>query len=270
MRKMKTREPDRNMEICARGICARPIVALMVTGVVALALVACGKTRVYREPGNTHSAAAGARSAAKPGQSVTVRRGDSLYRLAREHGLSALDLAVWNGIAPPYTIYPGQRLRLYPSDAGAANNTAQRPSSVRPTQPPAQPSTPPPAQSPFRWRWPTDGQVITRFAAGEATRQGIDIGGRSGQQVRASADGEVVYSGSGLVGYGEMIVIKHDEQWLSAYGHNRARLVNEGARVKAGDPIAEMGRTGAARDMLHFEIRYNGRPVDPLRYLPAR
>jgi lipoprotein NlpD len=88
--------------------------------------------------------------------------------------------------------------------------------------------------------------------------------------VRAAADGVVVYSGSGLVGYGELIIVKHDEQWLSAYGHNRARLVNEGQRVRAGEQIAEMGRSGAARDMLHFEIRYDGRPQDPLSYLPRR
>lgn len=86
----------------------------------------------------------------------------------------------------------------------------------------------------------------------------------------AAGDGVVVYSGSGLVGYGELIIVKHDDDWLSAYGHNRSRLVNEGERVRAGQQIAEMGRTGAARDMLHFEIRHSGRPVDPLSYLPRR
>jgi len=246
---------------------------VVITGLLVLALTACGKSQVYRESGATRPPPPAGRSTAKPGQSVTVRRGDTVYRLALANGISPLDLAVWNGIAPPYTIYPGQKLRLYPGDAGTAAGTAStgttRPP-VRPTQTPPQPATPPPATSPFHWRWPTDGQVITRFSAGDATRQGVDIGGRSGQPVRASADGVVVYSGSGLVGYGELVIIKHDEQWLTAYGHNRARLVNEGAQVKAGDQIAEMGRTGAARDMLHFEIRYNGRPVDPLRHLPAR
>jgi len=95
-------------------------------------------------------------------------------------------------------------------------------------------------------------------------------GGNAGAPVRAAADGVVVYSGSGLVGYGELVIVKHNEQWLSAYGHNRARLVNEGQVVKAGQQIAEMGHSGAARDMLHFEIRYNGKPVDPLSYLPKR
>ncbi|WP_267124631.1 peptidoglycan DD-metalloendopeptidase family protein, partial [Xanthomonas sacchari] len=118
--------------------------------------------------------------------------------------------------------------------------------------------------------WPADGVVVSRFVGGEATKQGIDIGGSNGEAVRAAADGVVVYSGAGLVGYGELIIVKHNEQWLSAYGHNRKRLVNEGQNVKAGQQIAEMGHSGAARDMLHFEIRYNGKPVDPLLYLPPK
>ncbi|TYT25217.1 peptidoglycan DD-metalloendopeptidase family protein [Luteimonas viscosa] len=214
-------------------------------------------------------------STPKPGASVVVRRGDTLYRLAVNNGISPMDLALWNGVSPPYTIYPGQRLRLYPGtgsgsrSATRSSGTTQRPA-VRPTQAPPQPSAPPPSSSRLGWRWPTDGQILNRFAAGDATRQGIDIAGRSGQAVRAAADGVVVYSGSGLVGYGELVIVKHDEQWLSAYGHNRTRLVNEGARVSAGQQIAEMGSTGAAREMLHFEIRYNGKPVDPLQHLPRR
>src|SRR5690606_31920047 len=129
------------------------------------------------------------------------------------------------------------------------------------------PASPPvaraaPAASPFAWRWPADGTVLSTYVAGNPTRQGIDVGNGEGTPVRAAADGVVVYSGSGLVGYGELVIVKHDDNWLSAYGHNRARLVNEGQGVKAGQQIAEMGHTGAARDMLHFEIRYNGKPVD--------
>jgi lipoprotein NlpD len=120
------------------------------------------------------------------------------------------------------------------------------------------------------WRWPTEGAVIARYVFGDPTQQGINIGGKSGQPVHASGDGTVVYSGAGLVGYGELIIIKHSNEWLSAYAHNRRRLVAEGSKVKTGDVIAEMGRTGTMRDMLHFEIRRNGKPVDPLLYLPKQ
>lgn len=243
-----------------------------VVAVLALFLAACGSSRVVRDG----APQAGA-STPRPGQTVTVKRGDTVYRLAVNNGISPLDLATWNNIAPPYTIYPGQRLRLYPSGGTAsqpsrAGSTASRPSASSTASRPAstpQPA-PAPAKSPVAWRWPADGQVINRFAAGDPTRQGVGIAGSGGQPVRAAGDGVVVYSGSGLVGYGELIIVKHDEEWLSAYGHNRARLVNEGERVRAGQQIAEMGRSGAARDMLHFEIRHNGRPVDPLSYLPRR
>ncbi len=270
--------PRTNAPSSGKGLVLVAMV-LLVTVLVA----ACGKSRVVREPGAQSPART---SVAQPGTTVTVQRGDNLYRIALNNRISPMDLALWNNIAPPYTIYPGQRLRLYPGSASTATRspstqpprtaqtrpsaTTQTPPVVRPTQAPPQPATPVPAASPFTWRWPTDGQIIGRYVAGDPTKQGVGIAGNAGQPVRAAADGVVVYSGSGLVGYGELIIIKHDEQWLTAYGHNRTRLVNEGTRVKAGQQIAEMGRTGAARDMLHFEIRYNGKPVDPLRYLPAR
>lgn len=208
----------------------------------------------------------------KPGQSVTVQRGDTLYAIAFRNGVDMRDLARWNNLGPPYTIYPGQRLRLFPAGGSrVAGGTAPGrlpPTVVKPPTP-AAPATAA-AQSGISWRWPADGQVIQRFAAGDATKQGVDIGGNSGQAVRAAADGVVVYSGAGLVGYGELVIIKHSDAWLSAYGHNRKRLVNEGQNVRSGQQIAEMGRSGAAREMLHFEIRHNGKPVDPLQYLPRR
>ncbi|MEP6510632.1 MAG: peptidoglycan DD-metalloendopeptidase family protein [Dokdonella sp.] len=120
------------------------------------------------------------------------------------------------------------------------------------------------------WRWPAAGQVIGTYAAGDQTRQGIDIAGKAGDPVRAAADGTVVYSGNGLIGYGELIIVKHSPNFLSAYGHNRSRLVKEGDRVKAGQTIAEMGSSSASRDSLHFEIRKNGKPTNPLDYLPRR
>ena len=120
------------------------------------------------------------------------------------------------------------------------------------------------------WRWPGKGSLVGNFVAGDQTRQGIDIAGTSGDPVLAAADGEVVYSGNGLLGYGELIIVKHNAAFLSAYGHNRKRLVQEGERIKAGQQIAEMGSSASARDELHFEIRKNGKPVNPLEYLPPR
>lgn len=131
--------------------------------------------------------------------------------------------------------------------------------------------TPTPAYSGnLAWRWPADGARVNAFVAGDQTRQGVDIAGKAGDPVRAAADGQVVYSGNGLIGYGELIIVKHSTSLLSAYGHNRRRLVQEGDSVKAGQQIAEMGSTSASRDMLHFEIRRNGKPVDPMAFLPPR
>ncbi|HRQ63370.1 MAG TPA: peptidoglycan DD-metalloendopeptidase family protein [Xanthomonadaceae bacterium] len=140
------------------------------------------------------------------------------------------------------------------------------PSATTPQGPPAATRT---VQG-VAWRWPASGPLLRTFAANDPLRQGIDIAGTAGDPVYASADGEVVYSGSGLVGYGELIIIKHSEQYLSAYGHNRRRLVSEGQRVRAGQQIAEMGRTGTDREKLHFEIRRGGRPVNPAEHLPPR
>lgn len=120
------------------------------------------------------------------------------------------------------------------------------------------------------WSWPLSGRLVGTFVAGDSTRSGLDITGTEGQAIHAAADGEVVYSGTGILGYGELIVIQHPNGLLSAYGHNRKRLVAEGAKLKRGQQIAEMGRDPAGRQLLHFEIRKNGKPVDPLAYLPGR
>jgi lipoprotein NlpD len=267
---------------------------IVLVAIAVAALVACTSTVVRRTGTTSTSTSAPAPvSTPKYGATAQVQRGDTLYGIAFRNGIDVRDLAEWNSLSAPYTIYPGQRLRLYPRDGAAS--TAARPAATetRPstttatpvavaTKPPA--TTPsatiPPATKPaavvsapasnIRWRWPADGALLSRFVGGEPTKQGIDIGGASGASVKAAADGVVVYSGSGLVGYGELVIIKHNDAWLSAYGHNRARLVNEGAVVKAGQQIAVMGRTGAPRDMLHFEIRHNGKPVDPLLHLPKR
>ena len=255
---------------------------LLIAGTCLVLLAACGRSHVVRESSHARDPSrspAGERpvrvSQPKYGTTVVVQRGQNVYRIATENGLTALDLAIWNDIPPPYTIHPGQRLRLYPGgQRGVASSRPATASSSKPGTPAAPAAAPAPVVIPIAsnlaWRWPAEGGVIASYAGGDPTRQGIDIGGKGGQPVRAAADGVVVYSGAGLVGYGELVIVKHDDQWLSAYGHNRARQVNEGQLVKAGQQIAEMGRSGAARDMLHFEIRYNGKPVDPQQYLPKR
>jgi lipoprotein NlpD len=139
-----------------------------------------------------------------------------------------------------------------------------------PVTEPLPPAVPELSSGGVNWRWPSDGKVIAAYVSGDPTRQGIDIAGKSGDPVHAAADGEIVYSGNGLIGYGELIIVKHNANFLSAYGHNRSRLVKEGDKVKAGQAIAEMGASAGSRDELHFEIRKNGKPVNPLEYLPAR
>ena len=247
----------------------RHAIRIIATIAVLALLSACGSSRVVREGGS--GPVRPGSSVPRPGQSVTVQRGDTLYRIATSNGVSALDLATWNGIAAPYTIYPGQRLRLYPGGATASRpSPTQGSGTTRPSSGTAATPPPAPVRSNIAWRWPADGQLISRFTEGDPTRQGIGIAGTGGQAVRAAGDGVVVYSGSGLVGYGELIIVKHNDQWLTAYGHNRKRLVSEGAVVKAGQQIGEMGSTGATRNMLHFEIRLNGKPVDPQLYLPRK
>ena len=260
-------------DVTGRGAMGRAAGAIVL--MVSLALLAsCTSTRVIPERDARRV------PASRDGATTIVQRGDTLYGIAFRNGLDFRDVAAWNGIGPPYTIYPGQRLSLFPGNGRSVppKSTASTPTRTGTPAPgkgtSRAPSTPTPSAAPVNsgvaWKWPVDGQLLSRFEAGEPTKQGIDIAGTGGSPVRSAGDGTVVYSGSGLVGYGELIIIKHNEQWLSAYGHNRTRLVAEGAVVKAGQQIAELGRTGASRDMLHFEIRYNGKPVDPLLYLPRK
>ena len=229
--------------------------------------------------------------------SYVVKRGDTLYSIAWQLGLSIGELAALNAIRPPYTIYTGQRLRVR-SDGKPVASPAPRPAPLpaptpvpasRPapaakpvakpvTKPVAEPAaTPPTASTPEpvlptvvkNWVWPVKGPLLNGYHPDAAGRKGIEIGGKNGQSVQAAAAGKVVYSGSGLVGYGRLIIIKHNESLLSAYGHNSKLLVAEGDYVKTGQAIATMGSSGTDRTHLYFEIRKNGRPVNPLRYLPG-
>lgn len=217
----------------------------------------------------------------------TVRTGDTLYSIAWRYERDVQDLVRWNHIDSPDTIFPGQRIRLRPppGQAEPATETAV----ARAPSPSASPSPPQPqvrvspleaeptamerhdgAGEPGRWSWPTDGEVVGTFTDGRASGRGIDIAGQSGQPVRAAAAGEVVYSGEGLRAYGPLVIIRHSSEYLSAYAHNERLLVSEGDRVQSGQRIADMGRAPGDQILLHFEIRRNGNPVDPLQYLPPR
>jgi len=236
-----------------------------------------------------------------------VRRGDTLYAIAFSYGLDAMEVAKLNGISSPYTIYPGQKLKLMspgggspgsgrtagveikplktPAPATTRTVEAPKPASTESaattttrtttktatvTAPNAAPAVAPSARDSGDWQWPTEGRVLRGFVAGDPARNGLDIAGKEGQPVTASAAGQVVYSGNGLIGYGELIIVKHSEDMLSAYAHNRVRLVKEGDEVWAGQKIAEMGRNSSDEQLLHFEIRRLGKPVNPLNYLPNR
>ncbi|MDX2419003.1 MAG: peptidoglycan DD-metalloendopeptidase family protein [Xanthomonadales bacterium] len=237
--------------------------------------------------------------------SYYVRKGDTLYAIAFSYGLDPMEVARKNRISSPYTIYPGQKIQLKTatrssSKRGASSGvqistvkspgqvstkTVKSPTPSKNTQ--TKPAKPTPVASPAgttktsstaatrnanpdNWKWPTDGRVIRSFVAGNPARNGLDIAGKEGQAITASSAGQVVYSGNGLIGYGELIIVKHSEKMLSAYAHNRVRLVKEGDQVWAGQKIAEMGRNSSDEQLLHFEIRALGKPVNPLTYLPKK
>lgn len=201
------------------------------------------------------------------GSSHSVAKGETLYGIARSRGLRYQDLALWNGIAPPYTVFPGQQLRLSPPGAEASAAATGR--NARGTEARSTAASRPAGEEPLVWSWPTDGAIVARFAA-SGSNKGIDIAGNAGQPIRAAAPGEVVYEGSGLRGYGQLIIVKHNAEYLSAYAHCAATYVREGSVIKAGQKIAEMGSTGTDRTKLHFEIRRRGIPVDPLEFLPKK
>lgn len=235
-----------------------------------------------------------------------VRPGDTLMGIARLYGVTAKDLALWNTLTDPNQLQVGQEVRVAPPGGTVVQPIAiAQPVEVQPIGPgtaivgtpikqepkggkrpytdeawaalqPA-PVAPPPVSvtaDPAKggpasvWRWPVLGRVIATFD--EATNKGVDIAGKPGDPVSAAAGGKVVYSGSGLRGYGKLVIIKHDADYLSAYAHNQQLLVKEGESVNQGQKIAELGSTDSDRPKLHFEIRKQGRPVDPLKYLPVR
>lgn len=213
----------------------------------------------------------------------TVQAGETLYAIAWEYGHDYRELAATNHIAPPYRIYPGQKIALKGQFTVAKKQTA--PVKPKPTQI-AITSTSPTATKKSEvpkfvvkpaepvilagaWTWPAKGKVIKGFSTKEYNyNKGVDIAGTLGTPVLSAKEGKVVYSGGGLRGYGQLIIIKHNDTFLSAYAHNQRLLVKEGDTIKQGQMIAEMGQSDTDRVKLHFEIRKNGQPVNPIHFLP--
>jgi lipoprotein NlpD len=247
-------------------------------------LVACG--------GNTRAPVEDRHSRSQSSSSAyQVQRGDTLYSIAFRYGLDYRKVAAANRIPAPYTIYPGQKIYLKEAAVVPASKTpASRPV---PAKVAAKPAAPVPASKPATvtkpssatvkkkqssgvyagravsaWRWPSSGRVIRGYSS--SVHKGIDISGKRGDPVKAVAAGKVVYAGTGIVGFGELLIVKHNEVYLSAYGHNDRLLVAEGDTVAAGQKIAEKGSSGTDTVKLHFEIRKEGKPIDPQRLLPRR
>lgn len=241
---------------------------------------------------------ASADNAGKPGF-YSVKSGDTLIRIGMDNGQSWRDIARWNNIENPNLIETGQILRVTPPEetgvvvrpvsstnvvtSPAPANTASAPapaSNTASVRPPASAANPPNASTPANnlansdsaedtvsFQWPTRGNVLAGFD--EVKNKGIDIAGKAGDPVLAAADGKVVYAGSGLRGYGNLVILKHNNTYLTAYAHNQSLLVKEDQAIKRGQKIAEMGNSDADQVKLHFEIRRQGKPVDPAKYLPA-
>lgn len=270
------------------------VFASVVLGVVVAVTAGCTNNRSLAPVG---------REVKAPAREYVVQKGDTLYYIAWRFAKDYTALAAYNSLAPPYTIYAGQRIRLEAPQRVAAAPVVSRaattspapvplpapsaaPAPTKPVKPgtpqaaaptTARAASPPPVEKPARvdiddnapvarWTWPARGRVLGAFGSGGGN--GIQIAGKRGQAVVAAAPGTVVYSGSGLIGYGKLIIVKHNKNFLSAYAHNDKILANEGDRVDLGQQIAQMGSSGTDRVKLHFEIRRDGKPVDPKRYLP--
>lgn len=211
---------------------------------------------------------------------VKASRGDTLYGISKRSGVSVERLAQLNQLKKPYTIKPGQTIFLKPLKTAARSSAVPESGNkasnktTKKTVVPAKTKPQQAASQSFRWprtvQWqkPAKGKIIKKFSRQRNDSKGIDIAGKQGDAIVASAAGKVVYSGNGLISYGNLIIIKHNKTYLSAYAYNRKLLVKEGDQVKSGQKIAEMGRKDKLSPRLHFEIRKNGKPVDPLKYLP--
>jgi lipoprotein NlpD len=197
-----------------------------------------------------------------------IQSGDTLFKIAFEYGLDYRDLAAWNDLLDPAQIQSGSMLRLTAPKSVVTTSALPAKSTIASRVIKSDPPSPVEDAAPDSWVWPSKGAMLVRF--GDGLSKGIDIGGLVGHAVQAAASGKVVYAGSGLRGYGKLIIIRHNKTLLSAYAHNARIFVVEGQQVARGQPVAEMGDTDTDRVKLHFEIREFGKPVDPLKYLPKQ
>ncbi len=272
------------------------IVLLLVAGL--MAGCASKVTAPVRDVADGMAGVPATSAPSQPSGVHTVRPGETLLGIARQYGVTLPELVAWNGLTDPNQIQVGETLRVAPPGAATGSIAEPAPSGAvavpvplngadsgsvplkqepiggrAPIVAPAAPAEPPAASGPAapaggQWLWPAAGAVLAGFS--EASNKGLDIGGRVGDPVRAAAAGKVVYAGSGLRGYGKLIVIKHDQEYNSVYAHNDKLLVKEDEQVAQGQKIAELGSTESDRPKLHFEIRKQGKAIDPMRYLPAR
>ena len=221
--------------------------------------------------------------------SYKVKKGETLYSIAWRAGIDPEQLAKRNNIPPPYTIYVGQTINLKASSVKTSKAKTNKHKTVKPqvkdvnksskelesTSTKAYAKNSPKVTAKAQtgpvkgWVWPTKGKIIKGFSNKENGNKGLDIRGKQGQKIVASAPGRVVYAGSALRGYGKLIIIKHNDDYLSAYAHNSRLRVKEKQQVVVGQHIADMGDTGTTDTRLHFEIRFKGKSVDPAKYLPA-
>jgi lipoprotein NlpD len=259
---------------------------------IVLVLVACSPSRAPVVDYSRDSGDIDTRGARVTEGVHEVRDGETLYSIAWRYGWDFRKLARANDIEPPYTIYPGQKIHLDAS-ATRTDSTASSSSASAARETSASGAEPESSSKPDKsasesgdteadtgrkelpsgtpdWQWPAEGELVGRFDDDGMSGRGIILAGREGAPVRAAGAGRVVYRGNGLTGYGNLLIIKHNSQWLSAYAHNRRMLVQEGAAVDAGQRIATMGASGTYRTQLHFEIRRDGEPVDPEPLLPKR
>jgi len=243
--------------------------------IAAVAISACGHKGTYSK--GYYSG----RAARWPKEIHVVKPGETLYSIAWQYGHDYREVARWNSIARPYTIFPQQQLKVVKPSALDKHKTTKLTKinkSLRPVPIKNKPANQHVKSTSklrytsqkLKWQWPVKGKILGRFSNSDPGQKGIDIAGQKGQPIYAAESGYVVYSGSGLRGYGELIIVKHNETFLSAYAHNQKLLVKEAQKVKKGEHIAAMGKTGTERVKLHFEIRRNGIPVNPFKYLPKQ